>query len=138
MITPEQLSKSGSEHGEQSALFQWAVLNRQRYPQLRWLFAVPNGFYGTAAQKGKMKAEGLKIGCPDVWLPVPICDELGEYLDCGLVIEMKLEKYRNHKDGGCSQEQIEWLDYLSGAGYKAVVCYGWQEAVKVIEEYLNG
>lgn len=71
-ITPEQLAKSGSEHGEQSALFAWAADNVEQYPQLKWLFAVPNGFYGDSGQKGKMKAEGLRKGVPDVVLPVSI------------------------------------------------------------------
>lgn len=149
LITPEQLAKSGTEHGEQTALFQWAALNIKEYPQLKWLYAVPNGFYAAdsakgygSGQKGKMKAEGLRDGVPDVALPVPVFDwddiRLKYCKYHGLYIEMKIEKRRNQKDGGCSEDQLEWLDYLNKAGYKAVVCYNWEEAVNVIEEYLNG
>lgn len=144
-ITPEQLAKSGTEHGHQAALFQWAALNIKEYPQLKWLYAVPNGFYAAdsakgygSGQKGKMKAEGLRDGVPDVCLPVPVKwpnDHLLRY--CGLYIEMKREKYRTAKDGGCSEEQLKWLAYLPAAGYKAVVCYNWEEAVTVIKEYLK-
>ena len=41
-ITPEQLAASGSEDGHQSALFCWAALNTEQYPQLKNLFAIPN------------------------------------------------------------------------------------------------
>ncbi len=137
LISPEQLAKSGTEHGEQTALFQWAALNIKLYPQLKWLYAVPNGFFSTAGQKAKMKAEGLRDGVPDVWLPVPRMDWSNNKY-AALVIEMKIEKRRNQKDGGCSEEQLEWLDYLNKAGYKAVVCYSWIEARDTIIEYLKG
>ena len=85
-----------------------------------------------------MKAEGLKDGVPDICLPVATVNERipsdGYF---GLYIELKIEKRRNQKNGGCSEEQLEWLAYLNGAGYKAVVCYSWIEAVEVIKEYLK-
>ncbi len=139
-ITPEQLAKSGTEHGEQAALFQWAALNIKEYPQLKWLYAVPNGFFSTAGQKAKMIAEGLRDGVPDVALPVIkwiVVENVVKIEWPGLYIEMKIEKRRNQKDGGCSEDQLEWLDYLNSVGYKAVVCYGWEEARDRILEYLN-
>ena len=90
MITPEQLAACGSESGHQKALFCWAALNIATYPQLKWLYAVPNGFFSTPGQKAKMKAEGLRDGVPDVVLARPIKwpdDHLIRY--CGLYIEMK-------------------------------------------------
>lgn len=141
MITPEQLAKSGTEHGEQSALFCWSAQNVHLYPQLKWLYAVPNGFFSDSGQKAKMKAEGLRDGVPDVVLPCVLYDDNAEYANtikyAGLYIEMKREKYRNVKDGGCSAEQLEWLDYFNNAGYKAIVCYSWEEARDAILEYLK-
>lgn len=129
-ITPEQLAKSGSEHGEQAALFCWAADNVEQYPQLKWLFAVPNGFYGDSGQKGKMKAEGLRSGVPDVVLPWPIA--IRNYELHGCFIEMKI------KGGKVSSEQKEWLDYLTKAGYYCKVCYSWQEARDTLIAYLEG
>ena len=63
MITPEQLAACGSESGHQKALFRWAAMNIATYPQLKWLYAVPNGFFSTPGQKAKMKAEGLERWC---------------------------------------------------------------------------
>lgn len=134
MITPDQLAASGSEHAIQTALFQQAALEIKNYPQLHWLYAVPNGFFSSAGQKAKMKAEGLSDGVPDIMLPYP---KWGEQHYCGLYIEMKREKYRNYEYGGCSVEQQEWLAYLNEAGYKAQVCYGWREAWDCIVNYLG-
>ena len=137
MITPEDLCKSGSEHGHQQALFCWASLNIDKYPQLQWLYAIPNGFFATPGQKAKMKAEGLKDGVPDVCLPVPRYDSwLGAWWH-GLYIELKIIKRRNHKDGGCSKDQLEWIDYLTKADYRCHICYGWEDARDKILEYLN-
>ena len=51
---------------------------------------------------------------------------------CGLAIEMKREK-----GGVVSDEQQAWIDGLNNAGYKAVVCRGYDEAIKTITEYLG-
>jgi hypothetical protein len=132
VITPEQLAASGSEHGHQAAIFCWA--QQSGIEELKWLFAVPNGFFGTAAQKSKMKAEGLKSGVPDIWLPVPMrfMDDNGVRNNyCGLVIELKVGKNKP------STEQQEWIDYLNDNGYRAIVCYGWESARDTILMYLG-
>lgn len=135
MITPEQIAKSGTEHGQQAALFQWAALNIKQYPQLKWLFAVPNGFYSTPGQKAKMKAEGLKDGVPDVLLPVRSRWTMGsgwvEFRYNGLAIEMKVGKNKT------SKEQEEWIDHLENMNWQCHVCYSWEEARDKIMEYLN-
>lgn len=140
MISPNQLARD-SEHSQQTALFAWAALETKNYPQLKWLYAVPNGFFASSGQKGKMKAEGLRDGVPDIVLPVPQKFNWANSVRikyCGLYIEMKREIYRNRRDGGCSEDQLKWLAYLNEVGYKAVVCYSWMEARDVILEYLNG
>lgn len=137
MITPEQLARSGSEHGNQAALFAWAALSG--IPELKWLFAIPNGFYGSTAQKGKMKAEGLKSGVSDVCLLVKggIYDWHKQAPFAGLIIEMKTEAMRNRKNGGLSDEQKEFGEFVTGQGYKFCVCYSWLEARDAILRYLG-
>lgn len=137
MITPEQLAKSGTEDGEQSALFCWCSLadTRAKYPQVKWLYAVPNAGQRHIAVGTNMVATGLRKGVPDVFLPVPT---ISTKMYAGLYVEMKIEKYRNRKNGGCTDEQIEWLGYLENAGYFCAVCYSWQEARDTIINYLEG
>lgn len=134
MITPEQLARSGTEHGSQAALFAWAA--NSGIDELKWLFAVPNGFYGSAAQKGKMKAEGLRSGVADICLPVRHSYWDYEHIN-GLFIEMKTEKYRTHKNGGLSDEQKEFGEFVTGQGFKFVIAYSWIEAKDAILAYLG-
>ena len=134
MITPEQMAKSGSEHSEQSALFLWAHNSLNEYPELKWMFAIPNGFYGVQ-QKNKMKIEGLRNGVPDICLPIR------RDIWPALWIELKQLKHkpvRVGSKGGMSDEQIEWQKHLRSQGHGAIVCYGWLEARDVILRYLNG
>jgi len=133
VITPEMLAARGSEDGEQAALFCWAADNVGKYPQLKWLFAIPNGGSRHIAEATKMVATGLRSGVPDIFLPW-ISD--GRW--CGCFIELKIEKRRNQKNGGLSDDQIEWISYLKTAGYYVNVCYGWQEARDALIAYLEG
>lgn len=89
------------------------------------MFHVPNGGKRDKLTAAKLKAEGVKAGIPDIELPVG----RGGYL--GLFVEMKVG---NNKT---SAYQDKWIDNLKKQGYKTAICYGWEEASKVIEEYLS-
>ena len=115
-----------TESQEQSALFEWAQLLERRTPELRLLFAIPNGGLRNKVVAAKLKAEGVKSGVPDVCLPVARNEHNG------LFIEMK-----RRKDGKVSLEQAEWIRLLIEQGYKVMVCRGFDEAKKTIEEYLR-
>jgi hypothetical protein len=110
-----------SEHQEQVLLFQWAAF----YPELRWMFAVPNGGDRHPAVAAKLKAEGVKRGVLDVWLPIA---RQGFH---GLVIEMKV------KGNDLSKEQREWKTRLEANGYKVAVCYGFEAARHAIQDYMG-
>ena len=114
-----------SEAEEQVALFQWAKLAEGSKPQLRLLYAVPNGGRRDRIEAAHLKRQGVKAGVPDICLAYP----KGVYH--GLYIELKVGKNKP------SQAQREWLDMLKSAGYMAVVCYGFQEARETIEKYLT-
>src|SRR5437773_12087809 len=99
MLTPEQIA-GDSETSQQQALFAWSALNISMYPQLRWLHAIPN------ANSHRMVAEGVRSGISDIYLPWPKFDNDIECWHHGLYIEMKIEKRRNQKNGGLSDDQI--------------------------------
>jgi hypothetical protein len=124
MITPEQLA-NGTEHGSQAALFCWAALNKETYPELEYMFAIPNGGQRNAATGARLKAEGVKAGVLDIFLPV------ARSVWHGLWVEMKTAK------GQLSQEQKDWIKYLRDAGYGVAVCKSWDEARDVIKGYLE-
>ena len=114
------------EDEEQITLFDWARANEGKWPELARLFHVPNGGSRGPAEAGRFKGMGVKKGVPDVFLDVP----RGGFH--GLRIEMK-----RRRGGVLSNEQADWIDYYNANGYRADVCYGWEEARSVIEEYLE-
>ena len=79
-----------SEDTEQINVVSWANWNVNRYPELRWLFHVPNGGSRNKQEAVKFKQMGVKAGVSDLCLPYP----KGIY--CGLFIEMKYGS-RTHK-----------------------------------------
>ena len=114
-----------SEHSEQVALFEWAAWNTPRLPELALLFHVPNGGKRASVTAARLKAEGVKPGVPDIFLPVA---RLGKH---GLWIEMKCH------GGRVSEEQKYWIAALREQGYRVEVCWTWLEAVREIETYLT-
>lgn len=120
-----QAKITNPESIEQATLFRWAVFMENKYPELRFMFHVPNGGKRDLKTAAKLKTEGVKSGVPDIELPVG----RGGYL--GLFIEMKVGRNKT------SENQDEWLTGLAEQGYKTAVCYGWEEASKLIEDYMK-
>lgn len=118
--------KIPSETQEQIWLMEWTRQPsiRQRYPELAFLFHVPNE-RPDKVQAAILKKMGVKSGVPDLILPVPS----GPYH--GLFIEMK------RFDGTASDNQIWWLEHLKANGYATAVCNGWKKASEVLLWYLN-
>lgn len=113
------------EHDEQVLLFNWAALNEERIPELKNLFAIPNGGLRNKVVAVRMKAEGIKAGVPDICLAFPS----GGFF--GLFIEMKAGKNKT------TPTQNEWIIRLQQANYCVVVCYGFEEAKREILDYLG-
>lgn len=142
-VTPEQLAASGSEDGEQAAVFCWSASMYGQYPQLKWLHAIPNGGSRHVAEATKMVAAGLRKGVLDIFLPwsslhyYQYLNEAPKILH-GLYVEMKTEKRRKEKNGGLTEEQTNFIEYATNAGYYCALCYSWIEAKDVILKYLEG
>lgn len=119
--------KTPSEGAEQAALIEWAHRASGRCPELRLLFHIPNGGSRGKVEAARFKAEGVKAGVPDLFLPVA----RGGYH--GLFIEMKRKK-----GGRVSEAQKGWITALNKQGFYAVVCYGCEDAAKTIKIYLMG
>lgn len=60
-----------SEDTEQINVVSWANWNANRYPELRWLFHVPNGGSRNKQEAVKFKQMGVKAGVSDLCLPYP-------------------------------------------------------------------
>lgn len=90
------------------------------------VFHVPNEGKRSAKTGKMMKRMGLRNGVPDLIFPI---SKRGFH---GLAIEMKYGKNKP------TEKQLEWLDLLNANGYKAVVCYGFDEAKETIDWYMEG
>ena len=113
------------EHTEQVALMNWCKIMECRHPQLRLIFSIPNGGNRHIVTAKKLRAEGVKPGVPDIFLPIPRNEKHG------LFIEMKFEKNKT------SENQQRWLMDLDAENYQASVCYGFDEARETIIKYLG-
>jgi len=114
-----------TEHQHQAALITWANAMSGLHPELRWLHAIPNGGQRNVITGVKLKAEGVKAGVSDLFLPV------ARHGYHGLYIEMKAEKGRTRPN------QLEFMGFVTGEGYKAVVCHDWTVARDEIQWYLK-
>ncbi|AXO88424.1 VRR-NUC domain-containing protein [Pseudomonas parafulva] len=113
------------EGQEQAALMQELQL---RFPQaFKLIYHVPNGGHRVKAVAGKLKAQGVKAGVPDLVLPMA----RGGYF--GLYIEFKAMP---PFDAEVSPNQDAYIQALTGQGYLAIVCRGRIDAMEAIRAYL--
>lgn len=115
-----------SEHDEQVAFIEWSSYSLRHYPELEAIYAIPNGGLRNLRVGAKLKAEGVKPGIPDLHLPVA----RGGFHS--LYIEMKFGSGKQTATQKLRQKILE------GHGNKVVVCYGWEEAIGAVKEYLTG
>lgn len=116
------MTKIPTEHQEQVMLFAWSA----HIPDLRLMHAIPNGGKRDIRTAAMLKAEGVKPGVPDIFLPVP----RGGYH--GLYIELK-----RRKGGTVTKEQEAWIKALCEKGYQCAVCHGWEAARDEILDYIK-
>lgn len=115
-----------TEHQEQVAVFQWAALHTGRWPELKDMFAIPNGGARSAVTGAMLRAEGVKKGVPDIFLPCPVGSS------GGLFVEMK-----RRKGSRLSKEQLAYIKNLRSRDYAVAVCHGAEEAILAIMNYME-
>lgn len=114
-----------AEHDEQVGLFTWVGYNLKRYPQLRWIHAIPNGGKRHRTTAINLKKEGVKSGVLDVFLPVP------SKIYHGLYIEMKYDRNK------LTENQKDFAKFVQENDYAVAVCYNWESAVDILQMYLK-
>ena len=106
-----------TEHEEQRELVRWF---RQTWPGVR-IHAIPNGGARSKATAGRLKAEGVSSGVPDLFVPA-----------WRLWVEMK-----RTKGGSLSPEQKDWIAYLESVGYCVIVGKGAESAKQQISTFVQ-
>lgn len=161
--TPWEMADVGAEFSHQTALFAWAAMARmfgdlaandpksysvaghaqklalnghgRPVPELKWLHAIKNQGHGDSVRGGRSKAEGVRAGVFDMFLPFPMAR-----LSNGIVVErfyglyVELKKPGKHKT---SDVQETFQSDIKAVGYAAEVCVGWEAARDVILRYLG-
>lgn len=118
-------NRKRSEATEQEIVINWCEYNSPRHPELKLIYHVPNGGSRNQLEAVNLKRQGVKADVPDLNLPVALNGFHGLY------IEMKFGKNKT------TEKQKWWLEQLQKQGYKTAVCYGADEAIDTIKEYLN-
>lgn len=112
----------------------------------KMLYHIPNGsMLGDNKQARIIRANmlalaGVQPGVPDIFLAVPkefrnIQSE--RIFVAGLYIEFKTPKWRNRKNGGLSDAQMDFFGFAFARGYHCRVAYSWEEGRDAVLEYLN-
>lgn len=157
-MTPNKLAKSGTEHGEQVALFayvavaylhgfdvadEWCKTGKlpqrdpdapPKVPALEWFHAIHNQGHGDKVRGANAKAEGVRKGVADTFLPWPVAGWHGLYIEMKKVSERPKSETAK---GGVSDEQAAFGDYVRRVGYGFMVCYGWEHAVTTLRSYIE-
>lgn len=107
--------KIPSEHHEQALFVQWF---RRTYPTVL-IHSIPNGGHRSQATAIALKVEGTVKGIPDLFIP-----------EWRLWVEMK-----RIKGGVLSPEQKNIIEYLKNVDYQVIVCKGFLDAQKQIEQF---
>lgn len=165
LMTPADLAKSGSEHAEQRALLAWSnqaarfgvwfanhpeaykdQIWRSQWMErcrtadlavydLEWLHAIHNQGHGDQIRGGKAKAEGVKPGVADLFLPVP-----RPFIENGCLVGVYHGLYMEMKplkSGKPSDEQELFRDYVVARGYRWLCCHGWKQGRDSLATYLG-
>lgn len=126
----KKLNRNPLESEEQEKVFSWINANKKKYPELALAHASLNGVKLSPGAAVKAKKQGMVAGVPDIFLPVAMSIEREDYY--GLFIELK-----RIKGSKVSPEQKLFMAALENQGYQCSVCYGADEAIETIKQYLG-
>lgn len=122
---------------EQQALFQWAAYQPCGTGKIAdFLVHIPNGGRRNPVEAARMTSLGVKPGVSDLFF----CQARLSYH--GLWVEMKrqLRHFRGPAESksAVTTAQLDWIGAMQRHGYAACVCYGSEEAQRVIAGYACG
>lgn len=118
---------------------------RYNYKDIIWRFDLAADLKLTIGQARKHKRLQQHRGYPDLFIAEPrlvVTDDMPDYMH-GLFIEIKRPGVKLYKKNGelvadqHIREQAEMLQRLRQRGYKAEFACGFDEAKKLIDEYLR-
>jgi hypothetical protein len=151
-MTPEQCAKSGSEFGEQTALFAWANLpaTRKRFPDFfnaetrRCKMYSTNQNFTDKVKGGRARQIGIQSGVADIFIPLPRKGLNGLYIELKIDPAHPLNQRTGKggqpiapKRGTVSDEQAAFGRQVEADGFGWAVAEGWQQARDFVVWYLE-
>lgn len=123
LLRPAKEAYAGLEHDLQKAFFANNAVQQLGDVFLYLFHAIPNGGTRNKIEAGRLKAEGVKAGIPDTFLPI----SRGKYH--GLYIEFKSKANKPDED------QRVMLLMLDSMGYKVVCVNTLPDAIQAFTDY---
>ena len=121
-----------TEYEECIVLADWLRLNN--IPFAHCANESQSGSKNAMIRGAKLKRIGQSRGVFDYEIYVPIKGITGE-VDCYQMIKLEMKRQRG---GVVSAEQKQWQKIYELAGIPTKICKGADEAIKFVQEYLNG
>ncbi len=119
--------RAALEHLMQVEIIAECTRRAEHDPRWNLCFAIPNGGYRSKRTAGRLKAEGVRAGLPDLFLPIAAHGMHGMFL------ELKCGKNRQ------SIPQAAWAKALREQGYCVEVVYDDPSiAIDILAWYLSG
>ena len=136
MTADEYRAECQTEEDIHKAVVDWADRQAQAEPALELLFHSPNGGSRHPAEAEKLRQFGVRQGYPDLTLPVRTLLEdespVGMTRYSGLALELK------SPSGRLRPSQKWWIGRLQAEGWAVAVAWSIDEAIRVIQRYLDG
>jgi hypothetical protein len=131
-IEKTKKSRAGSScpSEEQEQIHFFSLIDRQiaKYPELKFVFAIPNGGFRKSFEAERLVRGGVKGGVPDVCFPQPRGGYVGWWGEL---------KRQNGVPSDVSPKQREWLEWLASQGWKTGWYKGGQEMFDSLMEYIK-
>lgn len=110
----------------QKSLILWANYSTNIYPELIWLYHIPNGKKRNVIDAVNLKKEGVKSGVADLCLPVPAHSYHGLYMET---------KYGKND---LTKEQNDFKAFVTVNGYLFREWRSLEEGIAILKWYLQG
>lgn len=132
LILARAASSDASEDDHQTAFFACLVERARVDTRLLFIHAIPNGGRRDSLTAGILTATGVKSGVWDISMPF-----ISHKFPFGY-IELKRPGLERKKNGGLSDNQVNFGRHLKEQGAFYAVCYGYLQALAALDKFLAG
>ena len=131
---PKRAKPVDWEYQDQVGLFSWAAVAKHMWPELNYLTSTLNGVRLPPGAAAKAKRAGMKPGPWDIYLDV----KRGKWSGLRIELKRKANKTVGVAKGRPSADQLLWGLHYAENGFATRICYGADEAIAAITQYLDG